>query len=98
MKSRFIRVAVLSALSLASPVLIFAAGQPKLHMLSTSQMQDLSGATPAVHQGKGAGLSRNYTEVPRTSDFHLATAKELPAPEDPSYAARLNYSDTAFRK
>jgi hypothetical protein len=84
MKSRFIRVAVLSALSLTSPVLIFAAGQPKLHMLSKSQMQDLSGATPALHQGKGAGLSRNYFE--------------LPAPENLSYAARLNHSDTAFRK
>jgi hypothetical protein len=84
MKSRFIRVAVLSALSLTSPVLIFAAGQPKLHMLSKSQMQDLSGATPAVHQGKGAGLSRNYSE--------------LPPPEDQSYAERLKHSDTAFRK
>jgi hypothetical protein len=87
MKSRFIRAAVLSALALTSPVLIFAAGQPKLHMLSKSQMQDLSGAAPAVHQGKGAGLSRNSS-----------AAKELPAFEDLSYAARLNHSDTAFRK
>jgi hypothetical protein len=70
MKSQFIRVAVLSALSLTSPVLIFAAGQPKLHSLDKSETQDLSGATPAVQQGKGAGLSRNS---------HLATSKELPA-------------------
>jgi hypothetical protein len=84
MKSRFIGVAVLSALSLTSPAFIFAAGQPKLHMLGKSQMQDLSGATPALHQGKGAGLSRNYYE-PQT-------------PENQSNAAPANHSDTAFRK
>jgi hypothetical protein len=75
MKARSIRAAVLSALVLTSPAFIFAAGQPKLHTLSKAEMQDLSGATPAVKQGKGAGLSRNY-ETPRSADFHLTTAKE----------------------
>jgi hypothetical protein len=95
MKSRFMRVAVLSALAVTSPALIFAAGQPKLHMLSKSEMQDLSGATPAVQQGKGAGLSRNYAET-GASEFHLATAKELPSAE--SAAARSSRADSALRK
>ena len=97
MKYRSIRAAVLSALLLTSPALIFAAGQPKLHMLTKSQMQDLSGATPAVKQGKGAGLSRNY-EVPSPNGFHLTAAKELPAAGDESFDARVSRSDSAFKK
>jgi hypothetical protein len=97
MKSPSIRAAVLSALLLTSPALIFAAGQPKLHMLTKSQMQDLSGATPAVKQGKGGGLSRNY-EASSANDFHLATAKELPAAGDESVNARLSRGDSAFKK
>jgi hypothetical protein len=96
MKSRSIRVAVLSALVLTSPAFIFAAGQPKLHALSKAEMQDLSGATPAVNQGKGAGMSRNY-ETSRSSDFHLTAAKDLPATADGS-GARLSGGDSATRK
>jgi hypothetical protein len=97
MKSRSIRAAVLSALFLTSPALTLAAGQPKLHMLNKSQMQDLSGATPAVKQGKGAGLSRNF-EVSSANDFHLAAANQLQAPGDESVDARLSRTDSAFRK
>ena len=96
MKSRFSRVVLLSALALTSPALILAAGQPKLHMLNQSQMQDLSGATPAVQQGKGSGLSRN--EAPSANGYHLSTASELPAGLDETAVQRANWSDGAFRK
>jgi hypothetical protein len=83
MKSQSIRVAVFSAFVLTSPLLIFAAGQPKLHTPGKSAIQDLSAAPRAVQQGKGGGMSRKQ-EV-------------LPAPAE-SAAARPNSGDTAFRK
>jgi hypothetical protein len=87
MKSRSFRVAALAAFILTSPLLIFAAGQPKLHMLSKSEMQDLSGATRAVQQGKGTGMTRNT----------LTSQPVLPT-HDESAAERLGPSDSAFRK
>jgi len=86
MKSRSIRIAVLSACIVTSPLLSFAAGQPKLHMLSKSQVQDLSGATRAVQQGKGAGMSRSQVALPSNANRGL------------SAAASPNRSDSAYRK
>jgi hypothetical protein len=97
MQHRSTRVAVLSVLAMTSPVLIFAAGQPKLRGLSQSEMQDLSGATQAVQQGKSSGRSRR-NEVPIASDYHLATAKDLPAPGNEPVDEGLNRRDSAFRK
>ena len=87
MNSRSFRVAVLAAFVLTSPLLIFAAGQPKLHMLSKSEMQDVSGATRSVQQGKGAGMTRNT----------LTKRPALPT-RDESAGDRLVPSDSAFRK
>jgi len=90
MKSRFARVLVFSALSL-TPSLIFAGGQPKLHMPSKSEMQHLSGATRAVQQGKGGGLTRN--EAPSNPVASSVRNNDLKT------AARQNSdSDSAFRK
>jgi len=83
MKSRSIRIAVLSAGIVTSPMLSFAAGQPKLHMPGKSEAQDLSGASRPVQQGKGSGVTR-YQSNPRTSEI--------------SAAARPNRSDSAYRK
>jgi hypothetical protein len=74
MKSRSIRVALLSAFVLTSPSLIFAGSQPKLHMLSESEAQDLSGSSRAVQQGKGAGMSRNQAAIPANTDRSQTTA------------------------
>ena len=100
MKFRFIRVAVLSAFVLTSPLLIFAAGQPKLRMLSKNEIEDVDGVSQAVQQGKGAGLSRSQVVLRsnRASDYHLRTATELPAPADESSASHPNRSDSALRK
>jgi hypothetical protein len=83
MRSRFIRVAVLSAFALTSPLLIFAAGQPKVRMISQNELPRPDGATRAVQQGKGSGMSRNDVAIPASAD-RLQTAP--------------NRADSAFRK
>jgi hypothetical protein len=84
MKSRFSKVAVLSAFILTSPLLIFAAGQPKLlRVTSRSEMQNRAGATRAVPQGKGSGMTRNHAAIP------AVTGRSQTAP---------NLDDSALRK
>jgi len=83
MKPRCIKVAVLSAFVLTSPLLIFAAGQPKLRLTSQSEMQNLAGATRAVQQGKGSGMTRNHAAIPAGASRSQAAT---------------NRSDSALRK
>jgi hypothetical protein len=83
MKSRSVKVAVLSAFVLTSPLLVFAAGQPKVRPLGRSEVQQPDGVTRAVQQGKGAGMTRNRVAIPANSN-RLQTAP--------------NPDDTAFRK
>jgi hypothetical protein len=71
MKSRSIRVALLSAFVLTSPT--FAAGQPKLRVPSKVETQDPAGSTRAVQQGKGAGMSRNRAAVPSPNAYALSS-------------------------
>jgi hypothetical protein len=102
MQRQSTRVAALSAPLVMSPVSIFAEDQPKLRVLTQSEMQDLSGTTQAVRQGKGGGRSRR-NDVSIASEYHLATAKDLPAPVDESPVdesgdARQQRRDSAFRK
>ena len=62
MKSRFIRMTVVSAGLLAIPALTFAGGQPaKVRMPGKAEGQDRTGITRAVQQGKGTGVSRMQT-------------------------------------
>ncbi len=101
MKLRSIRVALLSAFALASAALSFAGDQPgKMHMLSKSQMQDRTGMTPAVQQGKGAGMTRSQVVLRGDTD-RSDTAADRPAlpPAEDSFAdPQPTSSDTAFRK
>jgi hypothetical protein len=97
MKSRSIRVALLAALVLTSPLFPFAGGQPaKVRLPSKSEMQNAAGVTPAVQQGKGTGTSRN--QGVRGNAWRLQTAEDNPAVRDESGAAHQNWSDSAFRK
>lgn len=92
MRSRSIKVALASAFMLTSPLLTFAGGQPaKVRMLSKSEMQDRTGITQAVQQGKGTGMTRN--QVIRANAYRSQTAEESPARRDGP-----NWGDTAFRK
>jgi hypothetical protein len=83
MKSQCIKAAVLSAFVLTSPLLIFAAGQPKLRETSQSDTQNLAGSIRAVQQGKGSGMTRNHAAIP-------AGARSL--------QAAPNRTDSALRK
>jgi len=84
MKSRFTKVAVLSAFILTSPLLIFAAGQPKLlRVTSPSETQNSAGSTRAVQQGKGSVMTRNHAPIP------AVTSRSQTAP---------NRVDSALRK
>jgi|HubBroStandDraft_1064217.scaffolds.fasta_scaffold219959_2 hypothetical protein len=63
MKSRFNKVAVLTALVLTSPFIGFAGTQPKVWTLSKSEMKNHADATRAVQKGKGTGMTRQNGTV-----------------------------------
>jgi hypothetical protein len=84
MKSASIRVALFTAVVLASPALIFAGGQPnKMHAVSKAEMQDRTGVSRNVNQGKGTGISRQQVVAGANTN---------------SAALRATGSDTAFSK
>jgi len=64
MKSGSIRVALFTAVMLASPALTFAGGQPKVHAVGKTEMRDRTGVSKTLNQGKGAGISRKQVVVP----------------------------------
>ena len=97
MKSRSIRVALLSTFLLTNPLLTFAGGQPaKVRMPSTREMQNLDGVTQSLQQGKGAGTSRN--QGVRANAWRLQTEEESSVLRAESGAGRPNWGDPAFRK
>ena len=98
MKLPSIKVALLPTLVLTSALLAFAAGQPKLHMLSKAEMQDLTGATRAVQQGKGGGMSRNQVVLRGNAYRSQTAADESRTLKDGSVGANSNSHDAAFRK
>jgi hypothetical protein len=71
MKSKSIRAAVVSAFVFVSPVLTFAASQPKVRMAGKSETQNAGDVTRAVQQGKGSGLTRRYDVALPTSAGHV---------------------------
>jgi hypothetical protein len=94
MKSRFSRMAVLTALVLTSPLLSLAGGQPNVRTVSKSEMQDRTGITRAVQQGKGSGMTRNQRV--QANAYRLQTPADSATAK--SSAARTNWSDPAFHK
>jgi hypothetical protein len=96
MKSRSIRVALLSAFVLASPSLTFAGGQHLVRMPRKGEIQDYADTMRAVQQGKGGGISRN--EGIRANAYRLQTEEESLTTRDKSAAERPNPGDSVFRK
>jgi hypothetical protein len=98
MKSRSIKVALLSAFALMSPLLTFAGDQPgQMHRYSKSEIENRDGVTQAVQRGKGAGVSRNQL-VLRTNAYRSETAEESPALRNDSDVVGPSWGDSAFRK
>jgi hypothetical protein len=96
MQSQSVRVALLSALMLTSPLFTFAAGQSRVHAASKSDIQQPVGAPQAVQFGKGTGISRNQPVTPENT-LHLQTAvKSLLADQSANLIPKG--SDSAFRK
>jgi hypothetical protein len=97
MKLQSVRVVSLSALMLISPLLTFAAGQPKLHPFSKSDMQKPVDVPKAVQWGKGTGRWRNQPVTPE-HNLHLRTAVESLTRGAQRANASPNWGDSAFRK
>jgi len=96
MKSKSVRIALLPALMLMSPVIGFAGGQHLIRVPSKDEAQDRSGITPAVQYGKGTGMTRN--EGVRANAYREQTPAESQVVKDQAKAGQSKPDDTAFRK
>jgi hypothetical protein len=84
MKSPSVTLALSAAFALTSPFIALAGGQPaKVFMPNKAEMQDRTGITRAVHQGKGSGMTRSQAAVPASA---------------PQTQTTVHLSDTAFTK
>jgi hypothetical protein len=99
MKPQFMRVAVLSALALTSPLLSLAAQPARLGMVRKVESRNPTDAAKAVQFGKGTGITRNQGIQANTIPFRPGMiAKPADRRADQSSAARTNKDDLAFRK
>jgi hypothetical protein len=91
-----IRLMMLSAMVLAAATLTFAAGQPKVRKV---EPLDLSGATRAVQQGKGGGMTRNQPLI-RANAYRLQTSAEQSRTvnDESGTSAHQKWGDSVFRK
>lgn len=98
MKSQSIKLVLLTASVLASPVLTFAGGQPnRVYTPPKYEAQDRAGIAQNVNQGKGAGMTRS-TVVLRGNAYRAETAQDSQALRDRSNAAGSSWNDSAFHK
>jgi hypothetical protein len=98
MKPQIMKLALVSTFVLASPLLTFAGGQPaKMRPYSKEEMQDPTGITRAVQQGKGSGMTRSEVQI-RANAYRSQTAEGSAATVQQSTAAHSNWNDSAFHK
>ncbi len=94
MKSQFVRVALLSAVVLTSPLLMFAGGQPaKMHKYTKEDAQDRTGVTRAIQQGKGGGMSLSDRTI-RANAYR----EQSPVPAVHRVPGQVKPGDPAFTK
>jgi hypothetical protein len=97
MKSRFVRVSLLSAVVLVTPLLTFAGGQPKIQPLSKVAAPDRTGITRSINQGKGAGMTV-FQGVIRPNAYREQTAEDRPATQVQTVTGNPKLGDPAFTK
>jgi len=98
MKSQFVRMALLSAVVLASPLLTFAGGQPaKVHKYTKEDAQDRTGITRAIQQGKGTGMSLSDSTI-RANAYREQTTGQQPVATFQPVPGQVKSGDTAFTK
>jgi hypothetical protein len=97
MKSQTMKLALVSVFALASPLLTFAGGQPKVRWVSKEEAQDRSGITRAVQQGKGSGMTRSDVAI-RANAYRSQTPEESGTAVQQPRAAHSSWNDSAFHK
>ena len=94
MNTRSIRMTLLTAVVLTTPVLTFAGGQPAKGLVAYKQVtQDRTGIARAVQQGKGSGNSQSQAVI-RANAYRAETV----ADRQPVRTQPATQADTAFRK
>jgi hypothetical protein len=96
MKSTLIKVMLLSAFALASPLLTLA-GDRAVPPSGKDHAQDRTEIGRALQQGKGSGMSLSQVVI-RTNASRVQTAEEKSVVKKQPVAPRSNLSDTAFHK
>ncbi len=97
MKSRSIRVAALPALILASAALTFAAGPGRVFPRNAGELQDHSGVSQAVQQGKGTMLTRNEKAFTANA-YREQTAQDSAKLREQVHTVQPSSGDHVFRK
>jgi hypothetical protein len=97
MKSQFVRVALLSAVVLTSPLLTFAGGQPaKEHNYNKENTQGRT-IGRALQQGKGGGMSLSNGTI-RANAYREQTTEQSPVATVQPVPGQVKSGDTAFTK
>jgi hypothetical protein len=98
MKSRSVKMVLLAASVLASPVLTFAGWQPNhVYTPPKNEAQDRIGIVRTVDQGKGTGMSRSNV-VLRGNAYRSQTANDSAAVKVNSGNPGPNWNDAGFHK
>jgi hypothetical protein len=97
MKSQFVRVALLSAVVLTSPLLTFAGSESKIHKYSKEEAQDRTGITRTLNQGKGSGMSLSQGSI-RANAYREQTAEQKPVATVQRIPGQVKSGDPAFTK
>jgi hypothetical protein len=92
--TRFARVALVSVVALASPLLSFAGHEDNLKMPDNGKTDNTQGVVRAVQQGKDTGMTRSDVVI-RADAWRLEPAYEEPARRKEVRRTGVNYNDTA---
>ena len=96
MKLQSVKMVLLTASILASPVLTFAGGQPNhVYTPQKNEAQDRAGIAQSVNQGKGAGITRSDV-VLRGNAYRSETAQDSQALR--ANSSGPNWNDSGFHK
>jgi hypothetical protein len=96
MKSTSIKVMLLSAFAVASPLLTLA-GDRAVPPSGKDHAQDRIEIGRALQQGKGSGISLNQVVI-RANASRVQTAEEKSVVKEQPVAPRSNLSDPAFTR
>lgn len=98
MKLQSVKMVLLVAAILASPVLTFAGGQPNhVYTPPKYEAQDRASIAQNVNQGKGAGLTRNDA-VLRGNAYRSETGEDAGTLNAKTSAGGANWNDSGFHK